>query len=143
MGATLNLCGGAVFNWKLQHNILHHTYTNIVHMDDDIDDKAVMRFSPHTRVKFFHRLQFIYAFLFYGLLTLYWAVAKDFVQFVKYTANGVNANNRKENILMLFKIIFGKLVYFFIFLVVPVLFFQIPFWLYPMNIEGRRNLLIL
>lgn len=25
MGHTLNLLGGAVFNWKLQHNILHHT----------------------------------------------------------------------------------------------------------------------
>ncbi|MBC8173415.1 MAG: acyl-CoA desaturase [Chitinophagales bacterium] len=128
MGYTLNLLGGAVFNWKLQHNILHHTYTNIAGMDDDIDDKAVMRFSPHTKTKIFHRLQFIYAFLFYGILTLYWAVGKDFVQFIKYTANGVNANSKKQNTITLIKIIFLKVVYFFIFLLVPVIFFHIPFW---------------
>src|SRR5687767_6962470 len=26
---SLNLIGGTVFNWKIQHNVLHHTYTNI------------------------------------------------------------------------------------------------------------------
>src|SRR5690606_13440652 len=36
MGHTLNLVGGSAFNWKLQHNILHHTYTNVVEMDEDI-----------------------------------------------------------------------------------------------------------
>lgn len=122
MGHTLNLVGGSVFNWKLQHNILHHTYTNVVHMDDDIDDKLVMRFSPHTKVKGYHKLQFIYAFLFYGILTIYWALAKDFVQFAKYTKNGVNPNSRKENIVTLTKIIVSKLFYFSIFLVLPILF---------------------
>lgn len=127
MGYTLNLLGGTVFNWKLQHNILHHTYTNIVHMDDDIDDKAVMRFSPHTKLKFFQRLQFVYAFFFYGLLTLYWAIGKDFVQFIKYTSNGVNAGNRQQNVITLARIIYGKCIYFFVFLIAPTLFFHIPF----------------
>src|ERR1043166_2091455 len=53
IGLTLNLLGGSVFNWKLQHNFLHHTYPNVVHMDDDIDDKLVLRFSPHTDVKWY------------------------------------------------------------------------------------------
>ncbi|MFN0275193.1 MAG: fatty acid desaturase family protein [Chitinophagales bacterium] len=127
MGYTLNLLGGTVFNWKLQHNILHHTYTNIVDMDDDIDDKAVMRFSPHKKLKIFHQLQFIYAFFFYGLLTLYWAVGKDFVQYFRYTANGVNANSKYQNRITFAKIVLSKLLYFFVFLVLPVLFFQIPF----------------
>ena len=39
VGYSLNMVGGTVFNWKLQHNILHHTYTNVYQMDDDIDDK--------------------------------------------------------------------------------------------------------
>ncbi|MFM7766802.1 MAG: fatty acid desaturase family protein, partial [Bacteroidota bacterium] len=29
VGHTLNMVGGSVSNWKIQHNILHHTYTNI------------------------------------------------------------------------------------------------------------------
>ncbi|MDX5346821.1 MAG: acyl-CoA desaturase [Hymenobacteraceae bacterium] len=127
MGHTLNLVGGSVFNWKLQHNILHHTYTNIVHIDEDIEDRLVLRFSPHTKVKFFHQLQWVYAFLFYGVLTLYWVVAKDFVQFFKFTKNGVNPNSKSENTKLFLKLITNKALYFFLMLAVPTLFFAIPF----------------
>lgn len=120
LGHTLNLLGGSVFNWKLQHNILHHTYTNIVHLDDDIDDKLVMRFSPHTNVKWYHRFQVVYAFLFYGILTLYWALLKDFVQFSAYTKEGVNTSTKQQNRRILLKIILSKLVYFSIFIFIPV-----------------------
>ncbi|MCJ8164508.1 acyl-CoA desaturase [Pontibacter sp. E15-1] len=127
MGNTLNLVGGSSFNWKLQHNILHHTYTNVVEMDEDIQDRLVLRFNPHSRVKFFHKIQWVYAFLFYGLLTLYWVVAKDFVQYGLFIKNGVNANSVKENRKMLFKIIAIKVVYFCVVLVLPVALFHIPF----------------
>ncbi len=127
MGHTLNLVGGSVFNWKLQHNILHHTYTNIAHIDDDIDDKLVMRFNPHTRVKSFQKLQYIYAFLFYGILTLYWALLKDFIQFVKYTRNGVNPSTRRENYILITRMIIDKVVYFLFILGLP-LILGIAFW---------------
>lgn len=127
MAHVLNLLGGSTVNWKLQHNILHHTYTNVVHMDDDIEDKLVLRFSPHTKVKSVHRFQWVYSFLFYGLSTLYWVVAKDFVQFVKYRKNGVNAASAAENRMVLARIILLKAVYFFVVFVVPVYFFEIPF----------------
>jgi len=55
MSFSLNLLGASIFNWKFQHNLLHHTYTNITHMDDDIEDKAILRFSPHTKLKSVHR----------------------------------------------------------------------------------------
>ncbi len=127
IGHTLNLIGGSVFNWKLQHNILHHTYTNIVHHDDDIEDKLVLRFSPHTTVKWYHKIQFVYAFLFYGILTLYWTLLKDFIQFNRYTANGVNKNSSLQNKISLLKITISKLAYFFVILFIPCYFFNIPF----------------
>jgi linoleoyl-CoA desaturase len=127
MGHTLNLVGGSAFNWKLQHNILHHTYTNVVEMDEDIQDRLVLRFSPHTKVKFFHQLQWVYAFVFYGLLTLYWVVAKDFVQYGLFIRNGVNANTASENRTWLLKLITMKVIYFFVMLALPTLFFGIPF----------------
>ncbi len=126
IGYSLNLLGGSVFNWKLQHNVLHHTYTNVVHMDDDIEDKLVLRFSPHTEVKGVHKLQYIYAFLFYGILTLYWVVAKDFVQYVKYTRNGVNTNSPAQNVIILTKIIALKVLYILAMIVMPVVVFGIP-----------------
>ena len=127
MGHTLNLLGGAVFNWKLQHNIMHHTYTNITHMDDDIEDKLIMRFSPHTELKKHHRGQFIFAFFFYGITTLYWVVLKDFAQYVRYTANGVNNNKKEQNRKLLFRIIVQKIFYFSLFLALPAIL-GIPFW---------------
>lgn len=127
VGHSLNLLGGSVFNWKLQHNILHHTYTNITHLDDDIADRLVLKFSPHTKQKSFHQFQWVYAFFFYGLLTFYWAVAKDFIQFYQFTKNGVNNATKKQNIIILSKIIGIKVFYFFMMIFVPVYFFQISF----------------
>jgi linoleoyl-CoA desaturase len=127
VGQTLNLLGGYVDNWKMQHNILHHTYTNIVEMDDDIKDRIALRFSPHTSVKAFHRIQYFYAFALYGLLTLYWAFFKDFVQFVQFKESGVYANSDSNSFITLLKIIAVKIFYFFVFLVAPTLIFGVPF----------------
>lgn len=127
MGYSLNLVGGSTFNWRLQHNVLHHTYTNVVQLDEDIQDKLVLRFNPHTRVKWFHKLQWLYAFFFYGILTLYWVLAKDFIQFAKFTSSGINTDSFAQNALTLSKIILIKVVYFFGILAVPTLFFGIPF----------------
>lgn len=126
MGHTLNLVGGSVFNWKIQHNILHHTYTNIVHLDDDVEDKGMMRFSPHTKIKWFQNLQFVYAFLFYGILTIYWAVLKDFIQFNKYKNNGTNKNSKQQNKTVLLKIIISKIAYGFVFFVLPIFILKAP-----------------
>ncbi len=127
MGHTLNLVGGSVFNWKLQHNILHHTYTNITHVDEDIEDRLVLKFSPHTKTKWFHQFQWIYAMFFYGLLTFYWVLAKDFVQFAQFTKSGVNPNTRSENMVMLAKIIAIKAIYFSVVIAMPVLVFDFSF----------------
>ncbi len=127
MGHTLNMVGGSVFNWKLQHNILHHTYTNIAHLDEDIADKLVLRFNPHTKVKAYQKLQYIYAFLFYGILTLYWALLKDFIQFARYTRNGVNPGTRWENTVMVTRMVIDKIFYFLVTIGIP-LYVGIPLW---------------
>lgn len=127
MGHSLNLLGGSVFNWKLQHNVLHHTYTNVAGMDEDIEDKLIMRFSPHTNVKWYHKFQWVYAFFFYGILTLYWALLKDFVQFVNYKKTGVNKDSDKQNRITLIKIILQKVIYFSYFFFIPVFVLHVPF----------------
>jgi linoleoyl-CoA desaturase len=126
IGYSLNLAGGSVVNWKFQHNVLHHTYTNIATHDEDIQDRLILRFSPHSKLKAIHQLQKLYAFFFYGLLTLYWVVGKDFVQYELFIRTGVNTNTKSQNILMLAKIIGNKLIYFFALIVTPIWFFDIP-----------------
>ncbi len=125
LGFSLNLVGGSIFNWNLQHNILHHTYTNITHYDEDIDDKLVLRFSPHTNVKGYHRFQVFYAFLFYGILTLYWATVKDIQQFLRYNRNGVNPLKGTASKIAFIKIILSKVFYFAYLIVIPVFVFKV------------------
>ncbi len=120
MGGVLWLLGGSIFNWRLQHNVLHHTYTNVINMDDDINDKLVLRFSPHTEARSYHRFQWIYAFAFYSIMTLYWVTAKDFLQFYKYKAEGVNRNTPAENRITLLRIALLKVVYFSVIIGLPV-----------------------
>ncbi|MCU0421622.1 MAG: acyl-CoA desaturase [Bacteroidia bacterium] len=126
MSHTLNLLGGSAFNWRLQHNVLHHTFTNITHVDEDIQDRLVLKFSPHTEVKSFHRFQWLYAFLFYGLITIYWVIAKDFVQYVQFKKNGVNNSSATENNKILLKIILIKVFYLTGIFGVPLYLFQLP-----------------
>lgn len=121
LGYSLNLIGGMSYNWKLQHNVLHHTYTNVHGMDDDIANKLVLRFSPHSPANKFHRWQFVYVFFFYAILTLYWCVAKDFIQYAKYRREGVNRDSKKVQQMDLFKTVILKALYFFYILVLPLM----------------------
>ncbi len=119
LGYTLNFLGGSVFNWKNQHNIMHHTYTNVVHYDEDIDDKLILRMSPHTDVKKSQRYQYLYAFFFYSIITIYWALLKDFLQFRRHIIKGVNPQNATQNRITLLRIIGAKIFYFSYILVIP------------------------
>ena len=37
LGHLISLVGGHAINWKIQHNVLHHSFTNIDGHDDDVD----------------------------------------------------------------------------------------------------------
>ncbi|WP_247237913.1 acyl-CoA desaturase [Telluribacter sp. SYSU D00476] len=128
MGYSINLAGAGVDNWKFQHNILHHTYTNVVPMDEDIRDRGIVKLSPHHEPKRVHRFQYLYAFAFYGILTLYWVLLKDFIQYHGFIKSGVNRKSTQENRRMLLGLILMKSIYLFAFFGVPIFLFQLP-WL--------------
>ena len=127
MAHVLNIMGGSTINWKLQHNVLHHTYTNITGMDDDIASKPALRLSPHLPHSVSHRYQWWHAFLLYGLTTLYWVTAKDFIQWVRYRKLKVNVLDESSYRWMLALLIVEKLLYISAFLVLPTMVFDIPF----------------
>lgn len=126
MGFSLNLCGGSVSNWKMQHNVLHHTYTNIAEMDEDIDDKLMMRFCPHSERKAYHRFQFIYVVFFYSILTLYWVTLKDFVQFFQYKKHQASSEDKRGHLEKILLITLLKIAYFFIILYLPIAIIGLP-----------------
>src|SRR5574337_106827 len=117
---TMYLLGGNVATWKVQHNMLHHTYTNIEGMDEDIKSKLIFRFSKHSPRLKIHRLQHIYAFAFYSLMTLS-KLVRDFFSLHEYNKKGYLAsqkiNARKEMTHM----IISKTIYLFVTIGLPLL----------------------
>ena len=45
----LELIGGSSRNWKIQHNKLHHTFTNVEGHDEDIRPHLILRFAPSPK----------------------------------------------------------------------------------------------
>jgi linoleoyl-CoA desaturase len=128
IGYTINLLGGASVNWKMQHNVLHHTYTNIAGKDNDIDGAGTLRFHPHGEAKEHHKRQWFYAFFLYAILTLFWAIAKDFIQYYRYQPERMRSSTPKQERLLLFKLIALKVFYFATFLGLPLVLTTIPVW---------------
>lgn len=122
LGGTLNILGGFDVNWRLQHNILHHTYTNITHVDEDIEQRLKMRWSPFFKWHPVQRYQHVYAFFAYCLATISWVLMKDYKQFFTYSRNGVSKASKSQYYWDLFKLIFFKIVYVIYMIILPIWF---------------------
>lgn len=126
MGNSLYLLGGFPTTWKRQHNNLHHGFTNIDGHDEDISPVVkVLRFSPNTPLLKIHRFQFLYAWFFYGLMTLMWATSKDFKQLKRYVDSGMPLTKNKTYRKLLTELIFAKIAYYIVILIIPLL--TLPF----------------
>lgn len=127
MGRTLNFLGGSSFIWNIQHNVLHHTYTNIHGMDDDIETKVIVRLCKHAPIKHFYRYQHFYVFVAYGLMTLLMLVS-DFIKLFKYHKKGILDNQKVRIRNEYAKMGVYKAFYLFMMLVVPLLVTSLVWW---------------
>lgn len=122
MGKIIALVGGYEVTWKIQHNVLHHTYTNIEGLDHDIDAGILLRFSPHTPHKKFHKYQHFYAWFLYGLLTFQWATIKDFKQIYKYHQLDLLKKEKLTLRQAMINVTLYKIFYYAFIIVLPLLF---------------------
>lgn len=128
MSFSLNLLGGHYKNWQVQHNTLHHTFTNIEGHDEDIAPLGFLRFSPHAPLRKIHRFQFLYAWFFYGLMTVMWMTTKDFNQLIRFNKEGllkaVRANYGRQMTIL----IVSKILYYAYLIALPIIFTNIVWW---------------
>jgi linoleoyl-CoA desaturase len=118
----LEVIGGYTVNWRIQHNVLHHTYTNVSGLDEDIDTMGLIRLSPRQPRRWFHRYQHIYAWLFYMIMTLYWMTAKDYLQAIRYKQYDLLIKEKVSLKQALLRITLYKLFYYTYIIVLPILF---------------------
>ncbi len=128
IGSVLNLVGGFAPNWQIQHNTLHHGFTNIDGYDEDIDPGNVLRLSPSKPRYRIHRYQHIYAWFLYGLMTFTWVMDKDFSQLNRYRKEGLLKLLNKSYPRLLSELIISKILYFAYILAIPILVLPVTWW---------------
>jgi len=78
---SVNFLGASHIMWKMKHNIIHHTYTNIDGVDDDIEIKPFLRMCSTQKRHTLHRFQHYYVWFLYTLLHLIWVFQTDYKKY--------------------------------------------------------------
>lgn len=125
--STMFLLGSNTLNWKIQHIVLHHTFTNISNFDQDIETKAVLRLCEHMPLKFYHRFQYLYAYFFYGLMTLSKLVT-DVGQLLEFNRAGITADQGLHPGKEMLKLILSKLIYIALIIGLPLWISDFTWW---------------
>ena len=127
LGYSFNMMGANATVWKIQHNVLHHTYTNIDAADDDLNAPYFLRFSPHAKHYKAHQYQHIYIWFFYMISTVSWITTKDFVRLNRYRDMGFfDGKNEYRNCLL--SMIGWKLLYYSYALILPMIMLPFAWW---------------
>ncbi|MFI5133544.1 MAG: fatty acid desaturase family protein [Chitinophagales bacterium] len=124
---SLNILGGNSFMWNMKHNVIHHSFTNVDGIDDDIDIQPWMRMSATQKKYRLHKYQHWYFWLLYSLFYLFWIFVLDYVKYFKRRIGSMPL--KKMSVKDHFVFWGFKLVHYFLFIVIPV--YQVGFthWL--------------
>jgi linoleoyl-CoA desaturase len=76
-----SMLGAHHFMWDIKHNMIHHSYTNIDGVDDDIEVGILMRLAPTQKHFLIHKAQHVYFWVLYMLLYIFWIFFADFKKY--------------------------------------------------------------
>lgn len=114
---SLSLVGGSSFMWSIKHNIVHHSYTNVEGVDDDLDNRPFFRMAPSDRHYFFHKYQHLYWVILYMFSYISWVFIQDFRKY--FTRKISEMQIKKMTFIEHLGFWSVKLFYCFIFIVLP------------------------
>ena len=80
-GGTLECLGGSAYIWKVKHCIIHHSFTNVEGVDEDINIGCLMRVNQHQRRFWLHRFQHIYCWFLYMMVYILWVFQVDYQRY--------------------------------------------------------------
>ena len=126
LGRTFDLLGANGYMWKITHNVIHHTYTNIDGVDEDLTVSPLLRLSPGAPLLRIHRFQHVYGLAAYSMSTIFWVFIKDFKYFFQKDLGPYK--NKKHPTGEWVNLFASKLVYYGWSIVIPLLVLDIPWW---------------
>jgi linoleoyl-CoA desaturase len=123
MSMTLDMVGGSSYLWDWKHNTIHHTYPNVNGQDDDINIGMLGRLTPDQPHFWFHHAQGVYLWILYGFLAIKWHLFDDFYNLAIGRIGGHKIPRPKGKNLAVF--IVGKIVFFSLAFVIPMMFHKV------------------
>ncbi len=126
-GFSLNFLGASAIMWNMKHNIIHHTYTNIDGVDDDIEARPWLRFASTQKKLKMHKFQHYYFWFLYTLLHLLWIFMTDYQKYFKHKIGNVPL--RKMTVGEHISFWAAKVIYAFMFVALPIILLGFTTWL--------------
>jgi linoleoyl-CoA desaturase len=127
LGLTINAMGGNAFIWKQKHNIVHHTYTNVDGVDDDIAKSPVIRMCNTQKWVPIHKIQHLYVSFVYMFSSLAWVFLLDFTKYLSKSV--LETPFPKMSFQDHFLFWFSKVMYVVFYMIVPIYFVGFTPWL--------------
>jgi linoleoyl-CoA desaturase len=124
---SINVLGASGIMWNNKHNIIHHTYTNIDGVDDDIEIKPLLRMCKTQKKYFIHRYQHIYVWLLYTLLLIVWLFVSDYTKYFRQKIGDVPLKKMSAFDHVAFWV--AKLGYLFMMVALPIYMIGFSSWL--------------
>jgi len=131
---SLNILGGNSFMWNMKHNIIHHAYTNIDGVDDDIDIQPWLRMSDTQKRYKLHKFQHFYFWFLYSLFYFFWVFVLDYQKYFKRKIGGMPLKKMKLNDHLIFWMF--KVVHYCLFIVLPIVMVGWLNWLVGFLVLG-------
>lgn len=127
LGLSANFLGASSYFWKQKHNIIHHTYTNVDGIDDDIAKSPIIRQCESQKWVPAHKVQHIYMSFAYSLSVIFWVFIMDFTKYFSrkiYTTEAWKLTTKNH-------IIFWatKIYYITVFMVIPIMVWGWGAWI--------------
>ncbi len=122
---TLDICGINSYMWRILHHRGHHSCMNVYGEDEAILAHGLFRLSPHAPWKKIYRYQHLYAFLFYGVVSLDFVFYKDFYFF--FFSDYRHTKNKKHPAKEYVILFASKIFYLGYMIVLPFLFLPVSF----------------
>ncbi len=124
---TAEVLGASHFMWNIKHNVIHHAYTNIDGMDDDIDAKPFLRMATTQKKYKIHKFQHLYFWAFYCILHMYWSMLSDYK---KYFSGKIGSTPLKKMKLKDHISFWGfKILHYSLFIIIPIFTVGLMDWL--------------
>jgi linoleoyl-CoA desaturase len=127
LGLSMNFMGANAYFWKQKHNIIHHTYTNVDGLDDDIAKSPIIRQCESQKWVPAHKIQHIYLLPIYALSSIFWLFIMDFTKY--FTRKIYTTDAWKMTIKNHFVFWTTKILYLTVYMVLPAIKFGFFPWL--------------